>query len=249
MIIAQISDIHAIDGASSLGVLERLSFWLDAIRPDAIIISGDLADAPHAIGYKLLGDILADMTSPIYMIPGNADNRDLMRAAFPEVGYWPDFGPMNFAVTLDRRVRLIGFDVTVPGQHYGDALPGLLWLGETLQAEPDLPTLIMMHQHPFPSGIAELDENMCRNVDKFPALLAAAPNVLAVVCGHGHRPIFSRLGAVPAMMCSSLSPANPLLLTGRGEPLVIDVPGLLVHEFGQSGLTSHVVSAGWSIAD
>jgi hypothetical protein len=150
---------------------------------------------------------------------------------------------MHFAVTLKNQARLIGYDVTVPGESYGDAEPGLDWLADRLKADTRLPILIAMHQHPFASGIAELDENNCRNADKLLAVLAASSNVAGVTCGHGHRAIFTRFGAIPAMMCPSLSPANPLKL-GRSEPVVIDVPGLMVHSFDAAGLHSHVVSIG-----
>jgi Icc protein len=243
MIIAQISDIHAREGSASLDVMNRLSYWLNALHPDALIISGDIADAPHAENYARVADILNDFSFPIYMIPGNKDDRDEMRAAFlRHNAYWPATGPMHFDVTV-KDMRIIGFDVTVPDEKWGDAEPGLPWLTSTLEADRKTPTLIMMHQHPFLSGIANLDENMCRNGEKLRHVLVQARNVVGLTCGHGHRAIMTRF-STQAMMCPSITGANPLKLGPRGEPTAIDVPGLLVHSLNEAGYAGHFVSVG-----
>lgn len=244
MLIAQLSDIHAQAGASSLIALDRAMFWLGALHPDALIISGDISNKPHEEGYSLVKAALSGSAFPIFMVPGNVDDRVAMREAFPEADYWPAQGAMNFVKSFEA-VRLIGFDVTVPGRDYGDALGSLGWLKEQLSSGSAVPSLIFMHQHAFKSGIAHSDSHMCRNADAFAAVLAEATAVVAAVtCGHGHRIMFSHIDGVPAMMCPSLRPANPLVLDGRAEPTIADPPALLLHNFGSDGLVSHIVSLG-----
>lgn len=243
MLVAQISDIHASQGAASLVMLDRAMLWVGGLRPDALLLSGDIANKPHERGYELVKAAFAGLRVPIYMLPGNADDREAMRKAFPEHDYWPDEGPMNFTHEFEEGVRLIGLDVTVPGAIHGDAGPHLDWLAEQLTAGDTAPTLIMMHQNAFPTGMSAFDKHMCRNADGFARVLAEATDpVAAVVCGHGHRSMFSRIGAVPALMCPSLTQVNPLVIDGRGEPATVDPPGLMVHAFNEDGLVSHVVS-------
>ena len=44
MIVAQLSDIHADGSSAALDRLDRVLAWLKTIAPDAIIVSGDLAE-------------------------------------------------------------------------------------------------------------------------------------------------------------------------------------------------------------
>jgi Icc protein len=243
MLVAQISDIHARPEGPSLEALRRAIRWLAGRRPDALVVSGDLAGKSHFDGYGLVQDALAGVGCPVFMIPGNVDDRAAMRAAFPGHDYWPGNGPMNFVRTING-MRIIGFDVTVPGESYGDAGPVVDWLHAELEAGGP-PAMIFMHQNAFRTGIPELDRNMCRNAEQLADAIAGEESaVLAVCCGHGHRAISARLGHVPAMMCPSLTRANPVLIAGRGEPEVTDPPGLMLHQLTEYGLVSHVVSLG-----
>ena len=244
VLIGQISDLHAKAGSASLGALHRAMAFLAAVGPDAVIVSGDLANRPHEQGYALVRDAFAALTCPILMVPGNADQREQMRAAFPETHYWPGDGPLHLAETV-KGVRLIGLDVTVPGEKYGEVTAEVLgFLNRALADEPRAPALVFMHQHPFET-FGGLDVQMCRNVDPLRAALDSAPvPVLGLACGHAHRAIITRFGRPVAMMCPSLEGANPVLTEGFGEPPITDPPGLMLHVIEGERLVSHTVSLG-----
>jgi 3',5'-cyclic AMP phosphodiesterase CpdA len=209
-----------------------------------LIFSGDLVDGPTEENYRLVKSLLANLSFPVFIIPGNADNRTAMRTVFSEHDYWPQTGPMNFAIELNGKVRLIGFDVTVEGEIFGIATAeALQWLDAEFARQPHLPTLVMMHQHPFKTGIGPLDDLMCRNGEDLADLAGRSQGrISTIVCGHGHRTIFTTIRNMPAIMCPSLSTANPLALGGHEVPEVTDAPGLLVHHFHESGINSHVIS-------
>ncbi len=57
MIIAQISDIHAAADNDNLQRLERALAWLATLAPDALVLTGDLADNRHC-GHDLLAACL-----------------------------------------------------------------------------------------------------------------------------------------------------------------------------------------------
>lgn len=57
MIIAQISDIHAAADNDNLQRLERALAWLATLAPDALVLTGDLADNRHC-GHELLATCL-----------------------------------------------------------------------------------------------------------------------------------------------------------------------------------------------
>jgi 3',5'-cyclic AMP phosphodiesterase CpdA len=246
MLIAQMSDLHAFNDAASVAAAERALSYLARLRPDVLIISGDLAEVPTEENYGLVEALLDRAPCAVFMIPGNADDRATMRRVFRGNAYWPKSGPMNFTVDLKGKIRLIGFDVIVEGESFGHATAeGLAWLDAALSRPPLLPILVMMHQHPFKIGIGPLDDAMCRNSEELAKVTAHhCDRIAAIVCGHGHRPVFTTLANTPAIMCPSLSTANLLMLDGYAEPEITDPPGFLVHHFNDGRLNTHVVSLG-----
>jgi 3',5'-cyclic-AMP phosphodiesterase len=244
LLIGQISDIHAKPGAASLKALRTALDFLSTVKPDAVIVSGDLSNKPHEKGYAAVREAFRVVRCPVLMVPGNADRREEMRAAFPEAP-WPSEGPLHVMATVGG-LRLIGLDVTVPGEKYGEITPEVVdFLGNALETTPRMPVLIFMHQHPFRSHGEGLDRLMCRNVEPMRMLLDGTRTpVLAVVCGHAHRAIVTRFGRTTAMMCPSLEGANPALVDGHDAPPVTDPPGLMLHVIEGESLVSHTVSLG-----
>jgi 3',5'-cyclic-AMP phosphodiesterase len=243
-LVAQISDIHAKPGATSVRALGYALEFLATIKPDALVVSGDLSNKPHDKGYAAVREALATLNCPVFAVPGNADRREEMRAGFPRAP-WPSEGPLHVNATI-AGVRLIGLDVTVPGEKHGEVTPEVLsFLSGALEATPRMPTLVFMHQHPFRTYGLGLDRLMCRNVEPLRMLLDGTRTpVLAVLCGHAHRAITTRFGRTTAIMCPSLEGANPAIVDGHGEPPVTDPPGLMLHVVEGESLVSHTVSLG-----
>jgi 3',5'-cyclic AMP phosphodiesterase CpdA len=243
-LIAQISDIHAKPGAASFKALGEALRVLATVRPDAVVVSGDLSNKPHAEGYAALKHAFAALSCPFLAVPGNADRREEMRTAFPDAG-WPADGPLHLHRTI-AGVRLVGLDVTVPGEKHGEVTPEVLsFLSDALEQVPRLPTLVFMHQHPFQTFGAGLDRLMCRNVEPLRLLLDGTRTpVLALLCGHAHRALTTRFGRTMAIMCPSLEAANAALVDGHEAPPVTDPPGLMLHVVESERLVSHTISLG-----
>lgn len=239
MIVAQLSDIHANGSSERLDRFDKVLGWLRPMRPDAVIVSGDLAEDAHDRSYRAVKDRLESLGCPYFVVPGNVDDRGDMRQAFGDRFDWSSDCPLNVVGDVDG-FRLIGLDVTVEGAHHGDAGPGLEWLAAELAAS-DLPTLIFQHQHPFPTGIDGKDRNICYNGEGLAAVIeAGGDKVVALTCGHVHRPMFARFAGRQATMAPSVTKANRLRLDGR-ESEIVDPPGLLMHHFAGRNLVSHVV--------
>src|SRR6516162_4893199 len=107
--IAQISDLHikppgtlAYGRVDTAKALERCIAALNefAPRPDFVVISGDLADAPSVEEYDHLKGLLAPLRLPFAGIPGNHDSREMMRATFPDIAYAFPSGPLNQKVEV-----------------------------------------------------------------------------------------------------------------------------------------------------
>ncbi|WP_074012708.1 metallophosphoesterase [Candidatus Sodalis sp. SoCistrobi] len=243
MIIAQISDIHAAAANDNLSRLDRALAWLDTLAPDALVLSGDLIDNDEIEGYPAIAARLARRPYPAYVLPGNADNRAAMRAAIP-APYWTDGGrgALHFSVDI-HGLRVIGLDTTVPGSAAGQVEAHLPWLKDALSAAGPAASIVFLHHPVFPIGIAPLDRTMCDGAQALGTLLRHHPRrPLALAMGHAHRPAAGTLAGIPAFLCGSICPANPLWVGQATVPPAADPPALMIHRFVNGALASHFVS-------
>ena len=58
---------------------------------------------------------------PVFVIPGNHDAREPLRAAFGGDGYLPADGFLQYAIE-DYPLRLVALDTLIPGEGGGDAV-------------------------------------------------------------------------------------------------------------------------------
>ena len=94
MLIAHISDFHVFADAPETALVRtdaadaarKVVADIAAHQPvfDAVIFTGDLVDGGSTADYALMKDILAPLHMPIFVVPGNHDKRDSMRAAFQD---------------------------------------------------------------------------------------------------------------------------------------------------------------------
>ena len=136
MLIAQISDLHvrgdntpANTYVPTNALLEACVRHLNALdpRPDVVLATGDLVDLGRDVDYALLREILASLDIPVFLIPGNHDDREGLRRAFSDSAHLsaePDW--VQYTVE-DWPVRLVALDTVDPGQSHVGASPSS-WL-------------------------------------------------------------------------------------------------------------------------
>ena len=173
LLIAQISDLHikrpgelAYGQVDTAAALTRCVVALNRFRPrpQLVVISGDLADTPEAEEYEHLKRLLAPLEMPFVAVPGNHDNRELMRAALPERRLRASKRRAQFAAR-GRRARSRAARIRAcPGKPHGE-LDGetLAWLDATLASSSTRPALIFLHHPPFVTGIEHMDVQNLRN--------------------------------------------------------------------------------------
>jgi 3',5'-cyclic-AMP phosphodiesterase len=255
MMIAQISDPHVVmPGALLYGRIETAAMLARAVAelnrleppPDIVVITGDLVDKGTLAEYDHLRRLLAPLPMPVFVIPGNHDAREALRAAFGGDGYLPKDGFLQYAVE-DYPVRLVALDTLIPGEGGGElCAERLLWLDRTLAAAPDRPTVVLMHHPPFPTGIERMDRAGLREPDAFAAVIRRHSQVERILCGHLHRAISCRFAGTVAGTAPST--AHQIRLDIRsGGPLrfVLEPPGYQLHLWRDgTGLVSHTAVFG-----
>jgi len=256
MLIAQLSDPHIRpEGVLYQGVADSNAQFAAAIaqvnaldpQPDLVLLSGDLVDKGTPAEYANLRTILAGLESPFLVIPGNHDDRDAFREGFRDHFYLPAAGPMNYAAGEHGPVRVVAIDVTLPGLHHGEfGEEGAAWLHETLTAEPARPTVVMMHQPPFDTGIPYLDLYSCREGRRLADIVSRHPQVERIVCGHVHRFMQLRFGGTTLCTAPSTTTAIALQLRPDAQPAShVEPPAILLHHWRPgTGLVTHFVPVG-----
>jgi 3',5'-cyclic AMP phosphodiesterase CpdA len=255
MIIVQLSDTHIrlpgklayrrVDTAKYLAAAVTHVNALDP-QPDVVLMTGDLVDFALPGEYEHLAALIAPLKAPVFLVPGNHDDRDPMRQGFTAHAYLPRSGRLNYTIE-DRPVRIVALDTLIPREGGGEvSAEGLDWLDRTLAAEPTKPTLVAMHHPPFRTGISFMDGHGLRDAEKFAAVIARHPQVERIVAGHLHRSIQCRVGGTVATTCPS--PAHQIALDlnpGATLGFAMEPPGYQLHVWYEgTGLVTHTITIG-----
>lgn len=206
--LAQLSDLHL--GAAWEGVdpAPRLERAIEAVRSlpnpvDAVVVSGDLSDNGSEGSYRLARELLGRFEVPVYVLPGNHDDRARLRRAFDLPGEGDD--PIDYAADVGE-LRLVILDSNVPGQDPGGFEPEQLgWLDEELSRADERPMLLVMHHSPLPTGIPEWDEInlVAAEREALAEVVARHPQLRAIAGGHLHRTAASSLAGRPVLSAPS----------------------------------------------
>jgi Icc protein len=255
MIVAQLSDPHIVAPGELLGgEVDTAGFLARAVveinqldpLPDVAVITGDLVDRGDPAEYDHLRHLIAPLRMPVFVIPGNHDSRETLRAAFGPDGYLPAEGFLQFAIE-DYPVRLVALDTHVPGEGFGLlCAERLAWLDRTLEAAPERPTLVLMHHPPFLTGIDGMDRLGLQEAPAVAAVVARHPQIERILCGHVHRAIDRRFAGTVAGTAPSTAHQIRLDL-GPGTPLrrIFEPPGYQLHVWrAESGLVTHTAVFG-----
>lgn len=256
MILCQISDLHikaqgkksyrVVDTAASL---QRCVEQVNRLpqRPNAVVVTGDLVDFGRADEYAVLRTLLAPLTMPYYLLPGNHDERAALRAAFPDHLYLQQGGERIEYVIETHALRIVALDTVVPHASRGGlAAPSLAWLECTLSGQPQRPTVIVMHHPPFRTGIGHMDDIGLADAHLLEQVVRRHPQVERVLCGHLHRPIHARFGGTIASTCPGVSHQVVLDLDAQAaSQFVLEPPAFQLHRWdAQTGVVSHTAYVG-----
>lgn len=255
-LLAQLSDPHILEagrrlagGIDTAALLRQAIAALPRWAPDALLISGDLTESGRWEQYLHLGRILAEAPCPVWLIPGNHDDRETLTRWLAEAPAPVQRGPAG--PWLHRRVdvgplRLLLLDSLCTGHPHGELCgERLQWLARELQLCPG-PTLLALHHPPYASGIAEMDAMALQaGALELEALLRRHPQVERLLCGHLHRSTQCRFGGTLAMSAPSCAHQLELDLDADAElAIVMEPPGLLLHRWDGRRLVSHLQPIG-----
>jgi Icc protein len=254
VIVAQISDLHVrVRGKLAYQVVDTSSYLraavthVNALDPpaDLVLATGDLTDAGEPGEYRELREILGKLRAPLYVIPGNHDARDDLKAAFGADGYLSKGNHLSYVIE-DYPLRIIALDSTAPGEEGGHIDEERAeWLDARLR-EDTRPTLIAMHHPPFLTGIQGMDVLGFVGLEQFGEVVSKHRHVERITCGHIHRPITIRVFGTVVTVAPSVAHQLTLDLRDRQPAtFTLEPPGFLLHHYSAAGgLVTHVANIG-----
>ena len=236
MLIAQISDLHLLPGGApwrgkidTAGMAAAAISRINALpqQPDAVVLSGDLADKGSAETYATLRKILQPLRAPVFLMPGNHDDRASLRAGFPQ---------QNFSGTglCCQRVELpegdlLLLDSAVASRSHGKIDDAQIdWLDT--HCRPAVPSLLFLHHPPFATGIGGMDGIGLHHSERLAECLRPRKNIAGIFCGHVHRPVFTQWAGRPVAIAPSTAHQMALDLDGPSNGLryTLEPPAMLL---------------------
>ena len=254
ILIAQLSDIHiGFDPEARPEELNRTRFRATLARlletpntPDLLVLSGDLTDHGDRHSFEMIEELLEQVPCPVLPLVGNHDTREGLLHAFPECQR--ENGFIHYAHEV-AGLTILCLDTLEPGRHGGAfCAHRAAWLAARLEKAKDRPVLIFMHHPPVISGIDWMDP---APDEAWIATLGAAlagheDHIVAIHCGHLHRPFAARFRGIPVMVTPSVAPLVALDLSpidrdvaDNRDLITTEPPGYALHRWDGATLVTH----------
>ncbi len=244
MIIAHLSDTHLDGGARADDRLVAVMAYLNDVRADVVVVTGDIADHGLPEEYRRAAELLKH-PAPVLVLPGNHDVRGAFRAGLL------DEPPSDLPIDQAREAGGVLFalcDSTIPGRGAGYLADATLdWLDGVL-SEGDGPAVVAFHHPPIDVGIPRVDAIRQSGEDRLAELLGHHPRVVALLAGHIHSGAATTFAGLPLRMAPGVVSGTQVPVEPGGDRPVaegwpVDLespPAVLLHHLHDDGrVTSH----------
>jgi 3',5'-cyclic AMP phosphodiesterase CpdA len=241
-VLAHLSDTHLDDTPESAARTARVLDHLNALPGplDAILITGDIADNGREDEYRLAAKLFASPL-PVLVCPGNHDVRDAYRKGLLGIAEGGT-APINSRHDVAGAVFLL-CDSSIPGADEGRLdETTMAWLAGQLATVPaGTPVFIAFHHPPVELHHPVADSIRLFDAEPLAALIAAHPQVVAVLTGHAHTAATSTFAGRPLLVAPGVISTlrmpweGPGPFADRAQP-----PGVAFHVHDATGrLTTH----------
>ncbi len=243
MLVAQISDTHVIAPggpgrfcAEKLIALEKCVEAINSLDtlPDVVIHTGDLSDNGSSEELLLTKKYLDKLVVPYYVTPGNKDCADKLIEVFTEqLSDVVMGGPITYLVD-DLPIKLASLDTTTSFDNRGFLdFKKIAAIDRVLLKNQNEPVILFSHHPPFNLSLDNSPhfEFVNKNSIKlFNELVDRHAQIVALFCGHFHRPIRKSMGLFDANIappvCNLIDYSS--IKTGSNH-----IGNFQLHKFGQ----------------
>lgn len=253
-----ISDTHLIASQSNLydsevngdhTLIELLQeLELSGSSPDAIIVTGDVADLGEPGAYekalKILNPVAERMNTEIIWIMGNHDSRPHFKNILLKQD--PSYEEID-QVHHFNGLRVISLDTSVVGHHYGEVTQEQLeWLRNELDTPSEKGTILAMHHPPVPSVLDLASAVELRDQKKLAEVIRGT-DIKTIIGGHLHYSSNAMFAGIPVSVATSTCYTQDLNVEVGGTRGRAGAQGFnLIHVYDETILHSVVPSGKYS---
>jgi len=207
MRLVQISDTHLYSNPSQtllkLNTQQSFEAVVDLLKsdlkkPDIIILTGDMSQDNSEHAYERVVKALDKFPCPIYWVPGNHDDPELLQAVFSRSKF-----------REDKAILLGDWLLVLLNSHYPKHVAGLVGRSELsrldhyLGQHSDKHAALFLHHPPVPVGSAWLDQSRLTNSEDLFNITDKHSNVCGIFSGHAHQDYQTHRQGVPILTAPS----------------------------------------------
>jgi len=208
-LIAHISDLHCGSPFFVPSLLSRAIDEINELKPDIIVVSGDLTGEGFLPEYEMAAEYLSTLNcEKVIVIPGNHDSRNVGYLHFEDL-----IGARSKVLHADG-ISIVAVDSTEPDVDHGKIGRGRYrWIKEQFQYPAEF-RVFVLHHHLLPIPGTGRERNVVHDAgDTIEVLQQAGVNL--VLSGHKHVPYAWRLEDLFVINAGTVSTTR---LRGRGRP-------------------------------
>ena len=242
-VIAHVSDTHFGGPPDARARAERILAHLLAMdpRPEALVVSGDVADHGLRDEYAEARAVLDGWPGPKIVGTGNHDVRsEFARGLLDREAD----GPL-LQVLVATAFRVLMLDSLVDARdgqridHGELSADQLTWLDETLSSDPT-PSFVVLHHPPVDLGLSLMAPILLKEPEPLELVIMKHAHVVATLVGHAHTACATTFAGRPLLVgggCTSTIPLDnePYPVVWEAGPPMLAFH--LVHDDGR--ITSH----------
>lgn len=206
---------------------------------DHVVVTGDHTHDELPETYQAVRDLLEPWGDRLWQVPGNHDDRAVMRSVFGDRIPGGDSDRINFAFPAGSWLCL-GLDTHVPGSVAGriDA-EQIEWLQCRLDEHRPRHAALFMHHPPVILGCTWMDRIGLEGRELLQELIVHDSRFRLVCCGHVHHESTHQLGSATIVT----TPSTGLQFDPVGDTAAFATapPGYRLIELNDEGCTTRVV--------
>lgn len=252
--ILQLTDLHLFaqpqEALKGIPTRETLQTVVDTILQnedefDWVVITGDHTHDEQPETYRAARGILTPWLDRLTIVPGNHDDRRVMRSVLSDVIDRQSSDPVpdddRIVFTFDcANWRCFGLDTHSPGEvpgYLGE--PQAAWLRTQLTAHGNNPSLLFFHHPPVDVGCEWMDRIGLKDRERLVEVIQDFPAVQLVCCGHVHHEFEGRIANTRIVT----TPSTGIQFDPHGSDpqFASDPPGYRVIELANDQFRTHVV--------
>lgn len=244
----QLTDLHIFaDPAARLKGIPTRELLQDVLRHiqqsgttvDHLIITGDHTHDELPATYQALRELLQPWSDRLWPVPGNHDDRTVLRSVFGDRIGGSGQQPIRFILTTPHWLCL-GVDTHVPGEVSGQiGTEQVEWIEQQLQQHAQPHVALFMHHPPVTLHSVWMDRIGLLDQSLLHSCLQRQPRIELIVCGHVHHESAHRIGQ--AQIVTTPSTGIQFDPAGDVASFVAAPPGYRLIELSAQGFRTEVI--------